>query len=39
MNINIHKLEDKINSKMIKLRKQSKFIEKGKISAIYPDYP
>jgi hypothetical protein len=38
-NINIPKLEDKINSKMIKLRKQSKFIEKGKVSAIHPDYP
>jgi hypothetical protein len=38
-NINIQKLEDKVNSKMIKLRKQSKFIEKGKVSDIHPDYP
>jgi hypothetical protein len=38
-NIKIHKLEDKINSKMIKLRKESKFIEKGKVSPIHKDYP
>jgi hypothetical protein len=37
--IDIHKLEDKINSKMIKLRKQSKFLEKGKVSPIHVDFP
>jgi hypothetical protein len=38
-NIVIHKLEDKINNKMIKLCKQSKFLEKGKVSPIHIDYP
>jgi hypothetical protein len=38
-NIDIHKLEDEINSKMITLRKHSKFLEKGKVSPIHVDYP
>jgi hypothetical protein len=38
-NIDIHKLENKINNKGIKLSKQCKFIEKGKVSAIQKDYP
>jgi hypothetical protein len=38
-NIDIHKLEDKINNKMIKLHKQSKFLEKGKVSPIHINYP
>jgi hypothetical protein len=38
-NIDIHKLENKINSKMIKLRKQSKFLENGKVSPIHNNYP
>jgi hypothetical protein len=38
-NIDIHKLEDKINNKMITLGKQSKFLEKGKVSPIHVDYP
>jgi hypothetical protein len=37
-NIDIHKLEEKINSKMIKLRKQAKFLEKGKVSPIHIEY-
>jgi hypothetical protein len=38
-NIDIHKLEDKINTKMITLWKQIKFLEKGKVSPIHIEYP
>jgi hypothetical protein len=38
-NFDIHKLEDKINSNMIKLPKQSMFLENGKVSPIHVDYP
>jgi hypothetical protein len=35
-NIGNPSLESKVDKKMIKLRKQSKFLEKGKISPIQP---
>jgi hypothetical protein len=38
-NIDIQKQENKINSKLIKLLKQSKFLEKGKVSPIHNNYP
>jgi hypothetical protein len=37
--INIFKLESKVSIKSKRLRKQSKFIEQGKIVPINPDYP
>jgi hypothetical protein len=38
-NIDIPSFESKVDKKMIKLRKQSKFLEKDKISPIHPQYP
>jgi hypothetical protein len=37
--IDIHKLESKVNTKMIRLCKQSKCYEQGKVAHRHPDYP